>query len=349
MDKIVTVSKARQLFELLKEEIHGGQYAEGDKLPSIRELAEHYGLSKNTVNTVIAMLVNEGMAKVHEGSGTFVCFQPKKATMIGLMLFNFSQGLYTEADILAHIQNNMPNDHYLSLMDTSDSYDVFCDRLENLIALGVEGLLLQPPKVFPTDLDCLRVKKLVDPIPTVFINRGISGGNADVYSMDLENGIESAMEYLVTTGNRNIAILLHDSDKFVQEQLRAYAACCGQYGITCREDFLVPWMKDKDDMKDRLTRILPEVDGIIASDSILLHMHDVLLGCGREIPGELSLVGINDSVASRMFYPPLSALAFPSERIGRHAIKKLMGRISGMDTSPRKLVNYKPELIIRNT
>ena len=52
MNKIVTVNKAKQFYLILKEQINGGKYQIGDKLPSIRDLAQAYGISKTTVNTV---------------------------------------------------------------------------------------------------------------------------------------------------------------------------------------------------------------------------------------------------------------------------------------------------------
>lgn len=48
MDKITSLNKGRQLYDILKSDILEGRYATGDKLPSIRELAQRYGLSKNT-------------------------------------------------------------------------------------------------------------------------------------------------------------------------------------------------------------------------------------------------------------------------------------------------------------
>ena len=146
MKKIVTMGKARQLYEILKEDISEGKYEDNSKLPSIRALADEYGMSKNTVNTAIAMLVSEGIATVREGNGTYVIRTPRKSRMIGVMMFDFCVGMRVETMILEHIQKALPVDYYLSLVNHSERYDIFCDTLEHLIDAGAAGLLIVPPK-----------------------------------------------------------------------------------------------------------------------------------------------------------------------------------------------------------
>lgn len=93
MKQIITMGKARQLYEILKNDIAEGKYESDEKLPSIRALADSYGMSKNTVNTAVAMLVNEGLATVREGNGTYVIRTPRKSRMIGVMMFDFCVGI----------------------------------------------------------------------------------------------------------------------------------------------------------------------------------------------------------------------------------------------------------------
>ena len=59
MQRIETLNKTKQFYTILKEKITQGEYEAEQKLPSIRDLSEHYGISKTTVNTVIAILSNE--------------------------------------------------------------------------------------------------------------------------------------------------------------------------------------------------------------------------------------------------------------------------------------------------
>lgn len=350
MKKIVTMGKARQLYEILKEDISEGKYEDNSKLPSIRALADEYGMSKNTVNTAIAMLVSEGIATVREGNGTYVIRTPRKSRMIGVMMFDFCVGMRVETMILEHIQKALPVDYYLSLVNHSERYDIFCDSLEHLIDAGAAGLLIVPPKDNPKFIgDMQRVQTLLSQMPTVFINRSIPGIEMDTYSMDLKKGMEKALEYLHATGKRKTAIVLHDSAKFVKEELDAYEEYLEQNGLSRDDRFLIEWSDDIREIRIKLHALLGEFDSIIAPDNVMVHLGEVIAESGLKIPSELSLVAINDTLLSKIHNPPLTSISFPVERIGKNATQQLIRRIEGGENLPVTVRNYSPEFIIRKT
>lgn len=61
-----------QLKELLKMMVDSSFYKEGDKLPSINQLAAFYGVNKNTVVTVLGELERENYIASIRGKGSFV-------------------------------------------------------------------------------------------------------------------------------------------------------------------------------------------------------------------------------------------------------------------------------------
>lgn len=347
--KIVSVSKARQLYAILKSAIENGEYAPGDKIPSIRDLAMTYELSKNTVNTVIAMLVNEGLLTIREGMGTHVSIEPKKLHMIGVMIFDFGKGMRVDTSILECIQQNVASNYYLSLADTSNHYDSFCDGLDHLLDMGASGMLIIPPKETPTPDQLQRAKNALAKRPVVFMNRAIEGVEADTYSMDLAKGIENAFEYFATSGKRRTALVLHDTDKFVQEELEAYERCARLLGFEMDADLFIPWDDDPFVVRDQVVSRFDHFDSLIAPDMVFPALQEVLIRSGKMVPGDLSLVGINNTIVSRMFYPPLTSIAFPVERIARHSINKLIRRIEMKETKPFATTNFTPEFIIRST
>lgn len=52
--------------------IADGVYAPGEKLPSIEQLADHYGTGQTTVKSALAILRDRGTIRSHPGKGTFV-------------------------------------------------------------------------------------------------------------------------------------------------------------------------------------------------------------------------------------------------------------------------------------
>ncbi len=57
----------------ITRQIQEGGYSLGEKLPSLRELSELHGLSKNTVVAAFEILVSNGIVEPRRGSGFFVC------------------------------------------------------------------------------------------------------------------------------------------------------------------------------------------------------------------------------------------------------------------------------------
>ena len=65
-----------QLYEAIRADILSGTLAGGEKLPSKRALAEHLSLSKITVETAYAQLLEEGYLTSRERSGYYVSHMP---------------------------------------------------------------------------------------------------------------------------------------------------------------------------------------------------------------------------------------------------------------------------------
>jgi len=65
------VAPWRQIAQIYRERIVSGELAPGDRLPSIRSIAQEYEVATTTAQKVIEALRNEGLA-VTSPMGTFV-------------------------------------------------------------------------------------------------------------------------------------------------------------------------------------------------------------------------------------------------------------------------------------
>ena len=68
-----------QLCDGVKEQILSGVLQEGDRLPSVRELAVQLTINPNTIQRSYAMLEAEGWIASVPGKGSFVCPVPATA------------------------------------------------------------------------------------------------------------------------------------------------------------------------------------------------------------------------------------------------------------------------------
>ncbi len=61
-----------QIASELKNRIIGGQLKPGDKLPSVREIAEEFSVNPNTAQRVFIELDKDGITYIERGVGAFV-------------------------------------------------------------------------------------------------------------------------------------------------------------------------------------------------------------------------------------------------------------------------------------
>ncbi|WP_339145609.1 MULTISPECIES: GntR family transcriptional regulator [unclassified Sutcliffiella] len=87
IDKSSPIPMYYQLESHIKNQINAGIILPGDSIPSEREYAENYGISRMTVRQAINSLVNEGLLYRKKGSGTFVSEKKIEQPLQGLTSF----------------------------------------------------------------------------------------------------------------------------------------------------------------------------------------------------------------------------------------------------------------------
>jgi GntR family transcriptional regulator len=102
---------SRQVAAALRAAIHSGELAEGDQLPSERQLAATHGVARNTAREAIRQLAEAGLVTAEHGRGVFVRRKPR------LMRFGqlrYSKKLRDETGLSpfhaeVHAQGRVPN------------------------------------------------------------------------------------------------------------------------------------------------------------------------------------------------------------------------------------------------
>ena len=67
--------KHQQLFDILVQQLNSGRWKKGERLPSIRELAQEYNVSINVAAKAVELLKNAGLVSVKVGDGVFSLVQ----------------------------------------------------------------------------------------------------------------------------------------------------------------------------------------------------------------------------------------------------------------------------------
>ncbi|OZI76423.1 GntR family transcriptional regulator [Bordetella genomosp. 2] len=77
MKRAVEVPAYRTLTEQLRQQIYGGSFAPGTRLPTEVELCRQYEVSRHTIRLALKQLVAEGLIDQIQGSGTYVRGRPQ--------------------------------------------------------------------------------------------------------------------------------------------------------------------------------------------------------------------------------------------------------------------------------
>ncbi|NJD04498.1 MAG: LacI family transcriptional regulator [Ruminiclostridium sp.] len=351
MPKFVTIGKSKQFYDFLKNEILGGEYKPGDKFPSIRDLADKYGISKITVNSVISNLVTEGLLYVEQGKGTYVSEKKphslKSKKMIGVMLFDFRLESDVEIGLFNGIQENLKDDYFVIPYNSYDNVEMFYKGLKGFMELDVDGIIMVPPASEDYDVDFTKSILFKD-VPIVLINRKIPSLKADFFSLDFMKSTYRAVKHVLNKGRKHILLAKHESPSIGIEMCEGYYMALEESGIFKDRRCVVTWRRDGEDAEDVLRQHIQEVDGIVASDYFIYKARKVIYESTKHIQKDLSIIGINDTVYSRFMNPPISVVPYPSMEIGKAAIEALTDRIENKRVDVIEKT-FDPDIIIRSS
>jgi len=136
-----------QIHDKIKEDIEKGVWSIGDRLPSERELALKFDVSRMTLRQAIQTLADEGILERKIGSGTYVARKKVQETMTGTTSF-------TEITLS---QNRVPSSRTVSYFVAKPS----SSEMEKL-QLGPEDSILRMERIrFADDIPiCFEVANL---------------------------------------------------------------------------------------------------------------------------------------------------------------------------------------------
>ena len=66
------ISERQRIAQDIRDKIASGEFGPGVKLPSLRELTAHYGVSAEPVRSALLILQAEGLLEGRQGKGVYV-------------------------------------------------------------------------------------------------------------------------------------------------------------------------------------------------------------------------------------------------------------------------------------
>ncbi|MFC3736034.1 LacI family DNA-binding transcriptional regulator [Paractinoplanes deccanensis] len=315
------------------------------KRPTIRDVAREAGVSYATVSRVLngrewvspdaARAVREAIARTgytanpharslatgRSGSIAFLLTEPQH------LLFedpNFSVLLRGVAQALADRELTL----ILMIASTPE------ERTRTIAYLSgghVDGVLL----VSPHSGDPLLSQLVRAEVPIVACGR-VLGYEQVISSVmaDDRNGGRSAVDHLIRAGCTRIATITGPQDTAGGvDRLQGYHDALIAHGVTIEPSRIAQgdWSRESGAAAMRqLLEQAPDLDAVFAaSDAMADGALRVLREAGREVPGDVRVVGFDDSGLAATTEPPLTTVRHPLDRVAEEMVRLLTDVIAG--------------------
>jgi DNA-binding LacI/PurR family transcriptional regulator len=345
----------QQLRQILLHEITSGVFTAGGRIPSERELAARYRISRASVRETITELINAGVLFRTVGRGTFVAgparpAQPQTPTrdiafLINEEIFHFVQTGYSE--ILRGVEEAC-RERGDRLIFQSVGISISADGLLPegsakpygcIVAGGLKRYQLQ------------RLRQL--DVPFVLVDLLIRATEEDIISVkiDYAGGTRLALEHLYNLGHRQIGFIgFAGSEKYTAfwQTLETLGLRYDPRWVEFLEagDLEPGMLAGFHAMQALLARSCPPTALLATNDYVARGVMEALGMARLKIPERISIVGYDDLGVH--VSPPLTTIRTDLNRVGRLATEALYRRIEGAPVdSLQTLVQV--DLIVRQS
>lgn len=244
----------RQIFDDMMDGLRNGTWKEGDRLPSEKELAEQYKVSRITSKKALEMLSDAGYITRMPGKGSFVRKgtpdKPDRSTdsgsiktrplLIGLILPDFDETFGT--GLLSGVEKSTAENGIFMILRRSYGDQKQEERsLDEVLLLGVDGIIIMPvhgehyaPKI---------LQLILERFPLVFIDRHLRGLNAPFVGTDNLGAAKKATDYLLEIGHRFISFLTppYADTTAIEDRIEGFVRSHAEHGIAIDDSL---WLTD---------------------------------------------------------------------------------------------------------
>ena len=209
------------------------------------------------------------------------------------------------------------------------------DRCEALVLLGPSS---------PT----AALADLAARLPVVVVARSVRSAAVDVVRTADAEGMHLAVDHLVALGRRDVVHVDGGRAPGAAERRRGFREAARRHGLEAR---VVAGGLTEDDgaaaARALLAGPLPTAVTVF-NDRCALGVLDELRRAGRAVPGEVAVVGYDDSRIARLATVDLTSVAQDVTQLTTLAVGRAVARLDGTPVERRELV-VPPRLVVRST
>jgi DNA-binding LacI/PurR family transcriptional regulator len=329
--------------------------------PTLEMVAAEAGVSRSTVSRVVnrSPSVSPGVAAAVEAAIERLSYVPNRAARslagshtyaIALLVPESAHYFFGDpylASVVQGISAALESSEYILNLLVGGGGPA--GKTQRYLRSGnVDGALVVSHHAGDADLLGLN-----EALPVVFGGRPSVPGLDRYYCIDVDNvsGAAQATAHLVSLGRRRIGTITGPLDmKAAVDRLAGWRTVLGNAGLAADAVVTADYTAagGAAAMRDLLARY-PDVDGVfVASDLMARGALSTITERGRHVPGDVAVVGYDDSSAATSGELQLSTVHQPSAEMGAAMAHLLLGLLAGRE--PETPVRVLPtHLVLRET
>lgn len=217
------------------------------------------------------------------------------------------------------------------------------EDLIRTLAEQVDGVVLVSPRLTNPSIERLGAE-----LPFVVINRRIKGLSAVL--MDVAAGTVDAMRHLTELGHRHLVLVGGPRGSWTSGQMKRSAEkAAADQGI--RLDVVGPNPPTEEGGIAAADATLASgATGLIAyNDLVAIGIIEALGERGVQVPRDISVIGVDDTITGRLNRPKLTSVAMPTPAAGRTAVDLLLHAIDSKDDRAPAQTTLGTSLVVRES
>lgn len=325
----------------------------------LAEVAKKVGVSEATVSRVL-----NGRPGVSESTRAAVLtaldvlgyerptqLRGERNRLVGLVLPELQNPIFPAlAEILG---NTLAQEGFTPVLCTRAPGGVSeADYVELLLQQQVSGVVFAGGAYAQADAGHAHYQRLLERnLPTVLINAAVPDLGFPQVSCDDALAVEQGLDHLLALGHERIGLLLGPTDHVPSQRKQdAFHSLLTNNGHNLPTDLIEHGLFSIEGGQAAATRLLRGgVTAILcASDPLALGAIRAVRRQGLAVPGDVSVVGYDDSALMRCVDPPLTTIRQPIEAMGRAVVELLVKQVNGGQVPVEELL-FTPELVVRGS
>lgn len=328
------MNKIDQVVQKLAGRCHDGAWQPGDRVPSVREMAEQLGCSNVTVANAYRLLAERGYLSARGQAGTYVAAREQWGTapaqnpskLVGVMLGIFHN---PQSAPLRGVEAVLSRAGYSSVLSPRcESVAEAMACIEHWRRMGLHGLIWSPLSTRDHAKDNNRLAQaiLASGMQAVAVDRYPQAVEVNAVISDNAYAGLQLTRHLIELGHQKIALLRHHYGSTPEDRFRGYRQALEEADLPFHKEWVLAVHHDiaEDALVNQvvnwLKAVRPTAVWSIAGSPLGQALVAAVWRLGWRIPQDLSVASF-DSVIAPM---QVTAMMQPFQEMGERAAELLL-------------------------